>query len=176
MSNQKLPFWLCGGENPKILVAAAAWWIIVQNWLLWPLNQLDAKKCEEVILSLHAWARRVSRLDGESIELYRKRIIFAYANAADSGSTEGFKAIFERLEIGYLEIDERVDGEDFDMVFLTLSDSQLAQNTDLLNQLIREYGRTCRRYILTTFTDINIGVALTEFDCDWSYTKFDFEV
>ncbi|EOF6267785.1 hypothetical protein ACK1GW_005077, partial [Salmonella enterica] len=69
---------------------------------------------------------------GESLSLYRKRVKYAFINAQDAGSVAGFKAIFERLEIGFVEIQERQPGIDWDIILLRLTDSQVSDNTALL--------------------------------------------
>ncbi|EDV6094794.1 hypothetical protein AA490_005094, partial [Salmonella enterica subsp. enterica] len=71
--------------------------------------------CAESILNLIAWQYDISRFDGESLPLYRKRVKYAFINAQDAGSVAGFKAIFERLEIGFVEIQERQPGIDWDI-------------------------------------------------------------
>ncbi|EHL2774531.1 hypothetical protein KCB90_005390, partial [Salmonella enterica subsp. enterica serovar Hvittingfoss] len=45
-----------------------------------------------------------------------------------------------------VEIHERNPGIDWDVILLRLNDSQLAHNSALLSQIVRQYGRTCRRY------------------------------
>ncbi|KPX02447.1 hypothetical protein ALO75_200006 [Pseudomonas syringae pv. coryli] len=55
---------------------------------------------------------------------------------------------------------------DWDVVLLTLSDSQLSENPDLLRVLIRQYGRTCRRYDFVTITPVQLAVALVDFNDD----------
>jgi hypothetical protein len=150
----KLPFWLEGVELVKLRDAATAYWALIETWLKWPLTQFDALTCSEGILNLLAYQRDIQRFKDEPLDLYRKRVGFAYVNAEDAGSKIGFIRIFERLGIGYLEIDERVDPVDWDVVLLRLSDSQLAENMELLQKIIEKYGRTCRRYQLQVITPI----------------------
>jgi len=81
---------------------------------------------------------------------------YAFLNAKDAGSKAGFIRIFERLGIGYVEIEERFDVENWDVIKIRLSDSQLAKKTELLNLIIRKYGRTCRRYTFEVITFVAI--------------------
>lgn len=153
-----LPFWLEGIELVKLRDAATAYWAKIESWMQWPLTQFDALTCSEGILNLLAYQRDIQRFKDEPLELYRKRVGFAYVNAEDAGSKAGFIAIFERLGIGYLEIDERVDPVDWDVVLLRLSDSQLSNNMELLQKIIEKYGRTCRRYQLQVITPMLMTV------------------
>lgn len=84
--------------------------------------------------------------------LFRKRVAFAFVNARDAGSVEGFINIFERLGIGYVELFERQPDIDWDVILVRVTDSQIADNTQLLIQIIRQYGRTCRRYQFEVIT------------------------
>ncbi|MEE7625434.1 phage tail protein [Methylobacter sp. Wu8] len=152
----KLPFWLEGVELVKLRDAATAYWAQIETWLKWPLTQFDALTCSEGVLNLLAYQRDIQRFKDEPLDLYRKRVAFAYVNAEDAGSKIGFIRIFERLGIGYLEIDERVDPVDWDVVLLRLSDSQLSANMELLQKIIEKYGRTCRRYQLQIITPISV--------------------
>jgi len=154
----KLPFWLEGVELVKLRDAAMAYWATIELWIKWPLTQFDALTCSEGVLNLLAYQRDIRRFKDEPMELYRKRVGFAYVNAEDAGSKIGFIRIFERLGIGYLEIDERVDPVDWDVVLLRLSDSQLSTNMELLQRIIEKYGRTCRRYQLQVITPITVAI------------------
>lgn len=162
METIKLPFWLEGTELLKLVAAAKAYWDTIEAWIKWPLSQFDALTCSEGILNLLAYQRDIQRFKDEPLYLYRKRVAFAYVNAEDAGSKQGFINIFSRLGIGYLEIDERVDPIDWDVVLLRLSDSQLAENIELLQRIIEKYGRTCRRYQLQVITPIDLTIDCRE--------------
>ncbi|EDR5175615.1 hypothetical protein CEH78_001503 [Salmonella enterica] len=142
----KLPVWMNKGDIVRLKNTLTRFWMRVYDWLRWPLRQTDPLTCDERILRLIAWQYDITRFNGEPLSLFRKRVKYAFINAQDSGSVAGFKAIFERLEIGTIEIHERNPGIDWDVILLRLSDGQLARNTALLNQIVRQYGRTCRRY------------------------------
>lgn len=117
-------------------------------------------------LWLRRWQRDVTRFNGEPESLFRLRVKYAFINSVDAGSVAGLKRIMQRLGVGYIEIEERMPDRDWDVVLLTLSDSQLSENPDLLRVLIRQYGRTCRRYDFVTITPVRLAVALVDFNDD----------
>ena len=166
MIKLKLPFWLEGVELTKLKNAAQSWWEKVEQWLKWPLLQIDAETCHLTVLDLLAWQRDIQRFQGEPEALYRLRVKYAFINAVEAGSTAGMIRIFQRLGIGYVEIQERLPDQDWDIVSLLLSDSQLSENPVLLRVLIQQYGRTCRRYEFSTITPVSMAVCLAEFNDD----------
>lgn len=166
MSPLKLPFWLAGTELTKLKVAAQTWWARVTEWLRWPLLQMDAETCHLTVLDLLAWQRDITRFKDEPERLYRLRVKFAFINAVDAGSTAGLKRILRRLGVGYVEIDERLAGRDWDVVLLRLSDSQLSENPELLRVLIQQYGRTCRRYDFVSITPVTLRIGAAQFNDD----------
>ncbi|MEB0090078.1 phage tail protein [Pseudomonas sp. CCI4.2] len=161
-----LPFWLSAGELAKLKAAAQVWWETVEGWLQWPLQQLDAEHCHLTILQLLAWQRDISRFRGEPESLFRIRVKFAFINSIDAGSTAGLMRILNRLGVGYVEIDERLPERDWDVVLLKLSDSQLSENPELLRVIVRQYGRTCRRYDFVTITPVTLLIGVAEFNDD----------
>ena len=158
MLNIKLPFWISAEQTEALTKAATRYWSNIEAWLRWPLEQMDPLSCTPGMLDLLAWQRDIERFTTEPLDLYRKRVKYALINAQDAGSKAGFIRIFERLGIGYVEIEERVDPVDWDVILVHLSDSQLSENTELLNRIIQKYGRTCRRYQLTVITPIQTGI------------------
>jgi len=169
MIDIKLPFWLGGEFFYGLRKASVAYWDRIETWITWPLTQFDALTCSEGILYLLAYQRDIQRFTDEPLDLFRKRVALAYVNARDAGSKAGFEAIFARLGVGYLETDERVDPVDWDVVLLRLSDSQIAQNPDLLQRIIQKYGRTCRRYQLQVITPITLGVEARSLGHQYDY-------
>ncbi|MEB3457129.1 phage tail protein [Pasteurella multocida] len=163
----KLPFWMDKGELSKIAQLFEKWWVYVLSAVKFPFNILNEETCGEKILNLIAYQRDVERFDGEPIELFRKRVKYAFLNAKDAGSKAGFIRIFERLGIGYVEITERFDVENWDVIKIHLSDSQLAKNHELLNLIIRKYGRTCRRYTFEVISKKEVTIQHGEFDHDY---------
>jgi hypothetical protein len=158
LANLSLPFWMDKGEPATLLRSARRFWGEVYGWMLWPLKQFDPLTCSEPLLNLIAYDRDITRFDGEPLTLYRKRVAYAFVNAADAGSVEGFINIFDRLGIGYVELQERQPGIDWDVILLRVSDSQLASNTQLMIQIIRQYGRTCRRYQFEVITSESLHI------------------
>lgn len=154
MIKLELKFWLAGTELSKLRDAAQAWWERVESWVSWPLQQLDAETCHLVVLDLMAWQRDITRYQGEPESLYRLRVKWAFVNAVDAGSVAGFKRILQRLGIGDVEIRERQHNRDWDVVQLLLSDQQLSDFPMLLDLIVNQYGRTCRRYELVGTTEL----------------------
>ena len=152
LAGMVLPSWMDQGEPNKLLKTARRFWAEVYGWITWPLNQFDPLTCTPALLNLLAYDRDITRFDGEPLSLFRKRVAFAFVNARDAGSVEGFINIFERLGIGYVELRERQPGIDWDVILVRVTDSQIADNTQLLIQIIRQYGRTCRRYQFEVIT------------------------
>ena len=119
------------------------------------------------MLDLLAWQRDITREKNETLRLYRLRVKYACVNAQDAGSTAGFARIFERLELGAVIVKERNDGLDWDVVLLEINDSVIADNTLLLDFIIRQYGRTCRRYQFQVITPMAFSSCMVEFNNDW---------
>ena len=142
----KLPWWMSGKELTKLKNATIEWFHLVMSWAKWPLEQLDPLTCSQGILDLIAWQRDITRYSGEPLQLFRKRVAYAFVNARDAGSYEGFIKICARLEIGHIITQERQPGWDWDIINIYLEDEQMADNPELLKTIIRQYGRTCRRY------------------------------
>ena len=166
MIKLELPFWLDGEEATKLKATAQAWWESVEGWLRWPLLQMDPETCHLTILDLLAWQRDITRFRGESEALYRLRVKYAFINAVDAGSVAGFQRILQRLGVGYVRISERIPEQDWDIVQLHLSDEQLSENPALLDMIIFQYGRTCRRYEFVTTTAVALTVSAYEFEND----------
>jgi len=166
MIKLKLPFWLDGTQLTKLTAAAQSWWERVEGWLRWPLLQMDPDTCHLTVLDLLAWQRDITRFKDEPEALYRLRVKHAFINAVDAGSTAGMKRILQRLGVGYVEIEERHPDRDWDVVLLQLSNTQLAENPELLRVLIQQYGRTCRRYDFVTITPVTLRVVAVDFNDD----------
>lgn len=176
LAGLRLPSWMDRGEPAKLLRACVKFWSQVYDWITWPLRQFDPLTCAEPLLNLIAWERDITRFNGEPLSLYRKRVNYAFINAQQAGEIAGFIAIFERLGIGYVELLERQDGIDWDVIIVRVTDSQIADNSDLLLEIIRKYGRTCRRYrfevIAALPLHINIGWYQGDYVC-WPATLGD---
>lgn len=136
-----------GVKEPAFLARGImALWRRIRRWCLLPLEVVDPLTCSRELLDLLAWERDIRRFDGEPLELYRRRVKYAFINAMDAGEVAGFKRIFERLGIGWCELHERQAGAPWDVITIEVTDSAIAGNQQLMEALIRHYGRTCRRY------------------------------
>lgn len=161
-----LPFWLSGAELSKLTSAAHTWFSKLGDAALWPATQLDARTASLEVLDLMAWQRNISRYSGEPERLYRLRVAYAYANARDAGSIAGWKRIFERLELGTLELEERVAGQDWDIIGVVVDDTTFPDSQNILELIINEYGRTCRRYRFISRIVHSVTVTACAFDND----------
>ncbi|MBC3957677.1 phage tail protein [Pseudomonas triticifolii] len=166
MIKLELPFWLDGDQITRLKASAQAWWESAESWLRWPLLQLDAETCHVAVLDLLAWQRDITRYDGETESLFRLRVKYAFINAVDAGSVAGFRRILQRLGVGDVRILERQPDRDWDIVQLYLSDAQLSENPTLLNIIVHQYGRTCRRYELVATTELSLAVTAFEVSND----------
>ncbi len=164
--NLKLPWWMSGEELTKLKDSSQIWFTKTIKWSGWPLTQLDPRTAQPGIVNLIAWQRGIDRFSDEPMDMYRLRVFHAYANASDAGSNHGFVKIFQRLQIGYIEQDERLPDKDWDIIVLRVSDSITAQHPEFMNWLIKTYGRTCRRYEWEVITVLSMEVKSGTFDWD----------
>lgn len=173
--NLQLSFWMSKGNTKNLLQFLNSWFLYLRSLLLWPIQQFDLDTCALFIVDMIAWERDVERFNQEPEWLYRRRVKFAYANARDAGTVAGFKRIWERMQLGYLEIEERIDGRDWDVVNLVVSESAVSENPELLDIIIEKYGRTCRRYEWTTIanTRVNIRTATIEHSSEYITAKLE---
>lgn len=123
-----------------------SFWQQIRLWLLISLGVVNPLTCNKDLLDLLAWERDIKRFIDEPLEIYRKRVKYAFVNALDAGEVAGFKRIFERLGLGECDIHERVEGADWDVITVEVTDDAISSNPSLLQGLILHYGRTCRRY------------------------------
>jgi len=161
-----LPFWMEGAETGSLASSAQSWFQKLGQVALLPARQLDPLTCQATVLDLIAWQRGVTRYRGEPERAYRLRVAYAYANAKDAGSVAGWGRIFQRLEVGEMDMEERMDGQDWDVLGVVLSDEDLSENQRLVEIIIEEYGRTCRRYRLVSRQASTITARLGRFDHD----------
>ncbi|MEZ9564814.1 phage tail protein [Vibrio artabrorum] len=170
-----IPWWQDGSttsediKEPHFLSKGVfAFFKIVWGWLLFPLRQMDALTCSENTLELMAWDRDIKRFEGEPLSLFRKRVKYAAVNAKDAGSVAGFKRIFERLGIGIVAFKEREDAVQWDVCTIEITDGDISNNTKLVQTLIEQYGRTCRRYRFQVTFPTTLTVASGEFSHNFS--------
>ncbi|WP_431638388.1 phage tail protein [Enterobacter mori] len=160
-----LPVWMNKGEPLTLAHASKTWWERVREWLTFPLAQIDVDTCDEQLLALLAYQRDVERFPGESLSLFRLRVKHAFVNAQDAGSIAGFAPIFERLEIGEIQQLERQLQYEWDVILIRINDEQLSRDNTLMMRLVRQYGRTCRRYFFDVVNENSEYIYPGHFDC-----------
>jgi len=160
-----LPVWMNKGEPLTLAHASKTWWERVKDWLMFPLAQIDVDTCDEQLLALLAYQRDVERFPGESLGLFRLRVKYAFVNAQDAGCMAGFSRIFERLEIGEIQQLERQLQYDWDVILIRINDEQLSRDNTLMMRLVRQYGRTCRRYFFDVMNENTDYIHPGHFDC-----------
>ncbi|NRD73267.1 phage tail protein [Shewanella sp. VB17] len=169
------PWWMDGvtlpstpePQEPAMLSAGMqSFWQRVRGWFIWPLAQKDPLTCSLEMLNLLAWERNISRVKDEPEWLYRKRVNFAFINARDAGSSQGFINIMSRLGVPVLAIDERKSGLDWDVISIELDDARVL-NAALLGSIIQDYGRTCRRYEYVSNKAASVQLAVSECNNDY---------
>ena len=162
----QLPIWLTEKNVTALAKVAQSYWQEIESYLFWWLEQQHSENAQTAILDLLAWERGINRLPGESVELYGLRVKHAFANATDAGSNVGMEQIFKRLGFGFIQVNERVPGFDWDMVEIAMLEDEFSGKEQLVNEVIKQYGRTCRRYFLSAMSVINTtdAIALVEFD------------
>jgi len=162
----QLPVWLKGKDVTTLAKVAQDFWQQIEGHLFWWLEQQHSENAQAAILDLLAWERGITRLPNESIALYGLRVKHAFVNATDAGYGLGMEHIFKRLGFGFIQINERVSGFDWDMVEIAMLETEFAGNENLVTEVIKQYGRTCRRYFLTALTAVDTveAIGLVEFD------------
>ncbi|QYK02451.1 phage tail protein [Shewanella psychrotolerans] len=170
-----LPWWMDGEtlsttdepQEPAMLGnGMQSFWQRMRSWFVWPLTQKDPLTCSVDMLSLLAWERRITQFRDEPLWLYRKRVAYAFINAKDAGSTQGFINIMSRLGVPVLSIDERQVNRDWDIISIELDDTKVA-SAALLGTIIQDYGRTCRRYEFVANKASSLYLAVTECNNDY---------
>ncbi|HBE4922673.1 TPA: hypothetical protein KMA05_005026, partial [Escherichia coli] len=87
----------------------------------------------------------------------------------DSGERAGFERIFKRLGVGDVKTLERQLQHDWDVILLRINDTQLSENNALMMQLVRQYGRTCRRYFFQVINTTTARLTAGTFDGHYRY-------
>ena len=160
----KPSFWMNTGNLKHTAAFLDSWFQYVLSLLEWPLRQFDAATAEMFVVNLLAWERDIDRFSGEPDWLYRRRVKYAEQNVKDAGSMAGFKRIWERMELGSLDIEERIPGRDWDIINLTVTEHALSQYPDLIKVILSNYAITCRRYELTSVAIDQIKVRFNYFE------------
>lgn len=166
MDKPQLPIWLDQKDVTELARIANDFWQQLEQQMFWWLEQLHSEEAQETILNLLAFERDIRRLPGEELPLFGKRVKYAFANAKDAGFSVGMERIFKRLGFGFVAFNERVAGFDWDMIEVQMLESEYASREVLVQELISQYGRTCRRYFLSAMAEISTDevYGLVEFD------------
>lgn len=172
MANQ-IATWLNKGYAEKLVKAATGYWEQSRNYVMWAVQQKNEQQNEEPILGLLAWERLTQRLNSEPLDLYRKRVQHALVNTIDAGEIATIKDIFNRLDLQVINVRERIEGRDWDIIAIDMTDSALASAYELLPELIQLYGRTCRRYELTVhnLAAVSLSLGITHVQWDNNYVS-----
>lgn len=155
--------WMYQRELFKFAKALTNYWRIIQNSLQYPLQRLDPMTSDIEIVKLMAWERDVEPLAQETEIVFRTRVAYAFSFALNGGEVSGFTQMFERLGIGYTKQIERQDNVDWDVITIEAASSDLSDNAFLMNAVIRQYGRTCRRYFVNVTFPENINIRHAQF-------------
>lgn len=172
MANQ-IATWLNKGYAEKLVKAATGYWSQSRNYVMWAVQQKDELQNEEPILGMLAWERLTQRLNSEPLDLYRKRVQHALVNTIGAGEIATIKDIFNRLDLQVINVRERIEGRDWDIIAIDMTDSALASAYELLPELIQLYGRTCRRYELTVhnLAVVSLSLGITHVQWDNNYVS-----
>ncbi|MCD9511944.1 hypothetical protein GLP35_14915 [Photobacterium phosphoreum] len=153
------------GELAKLALALHGYWARVAEVMKLPLAHLDPMTAPIEFVDLIAWQRDIQRLGKEPEDIYRIRVKYAFEFAQNGGDVDGFRKIFEKLGLNWINLFERQDIKNWDVVTIETSDGDLSQKTWLMGQLIRQYGRTCRRYRFQVTYPITGYLSCGDFGC-----------
>ena len=144
-----LPFWFAGPEVSRLAKTAQAFWQRLEDALWNALRQGNIAQCSLAALELHAWERGVSRLPGEPEALWRQRVQHALTTSIESGSRAGLEKILTTYGVKNFSVLERQPDNDWDVIEITLDPDALSADTALLDRIFAEWGRVCRRHVIT---------------------------
>ncbi|HCG8177896.1 TPA: hemolysin [Vibrio parahaemolyticus] len=159
------------GELAKFARAMCNYWEHVRAAFEMPLQQHDPLTAPMALVNMLAWQREVERLGQEPEALFRIRVAHAYGFARDAGSIAGWEEMFTKLGYPHITQDERLDNVDWDVISLKIKDGDLTNVPKLIDTVIRQYGRTCRRYQYTTYSDAHVGVNSLSANASYSTSK-----
>lgn len=161
-----LRYWMGRGEIAKFARAMRNYWGHVKAAFEMPLQQHDPLTAPMALVSILAWQRGVEKLGQEPESLFRIRVAHAYGFSRDAGSVSGWEDMFEKLGYPHIVQDERLTNVDWDVISLKIRDGDLSDIPDLLDTVVRQYGRTCRRYQYTTYIDMPLQARPQNFDAE----------
>lgn len=167
----KMKHWLAkpGSELDKLRKGAVRFWQRYVELLQFPAKQLDPMTAELEFVHLMAWERDIEQIPTETELMYRTRVKYALPFAKGAGSTKGWLEMFNKLGIPSLTIEERFSEIDWDVVDLQFLDADLGSRQALIDYICRQYGRTTRRYQLSTIAIMPVAYSLSAFDNQQNY-------
>ncbi|MGF1688358.1 phage tail protein [Photobacterium japonica] len=152
-----LRYWMGRGELAKLARALQNYWAHVKAAFEMPLQQHDPLTAPIALVNILAWQRDVERLGQEPEALFRIRVAHAYSFSRDAGSVAGWEEMFEKLGYPHIAQDERLVNVDWDVISLKIRDGDLTKVPKLLDTVVRQYGRTCRRYQYTSYVEMPLA-------------------
>ncbi|EJT1895940.1 hemolysin [Vibrio alginolyticus] len=149
-----LRYWMGRGELAKFARAMRNYWEHVRAAFEMPLQQHDPLTAPMALVNILAWQREIERLGQEPEDVFRIRVAHAYGFAREAGSIVGWEDMFAKLGYPHIVQDERLAKIDWDVISLKIRDGDLSNVPKLLDTVIRQYGRTCRRYQYTSYVEM----------------------
>ncbi|EPE2696313.1 hypothetical protein ACSHDS_003243 [Vibrio alginolyticus] len=92
----------------------------------------------------------------------------AYGFARDAGTIAGWEEMFAKLGYPHITQDERLANVDWDVISLKIKDGDLTNVPRLLDTVIRQYGRTCRRYQYTSYVEMPLAARSKNIEAQYS--------
>ncbi|TOO92251.1 hemolysin [Vibrio parahaemolyticus] len=148
-----LRYWMGRGGLAKFARAMRNYWEHVRAAFEMPLQQHDPLTAPMALVNILAWQREIERLGQEPEALFRIRVAHAYGFSRDAGTIAGWEDMFAKLGYPHITQDERLANMDWDVISLKIRDGDLTNVPKLLDTVIRQYGRTCRRYQYTSYVE-----------------------
>ena len=167
----RLRFWQSGPVLTGLAGLFDRWWDKVQKWISFSASPVDVMTAPLGLVDLLAWERGITRLYGEGENLYRLRVCHAFLNARDAGQKAGFERIFKRLNIELTGQAERVDPDNWDVIYLESNDPLFTSVPGLFGALTESYGRTCRRYALIQSVVFGCGLTAAHTGCSIEFLE-----
>ncbi|WP_061008759.1 phage tail protein [Vibrio sp. CUB2] len=164
----KLRYWMGRGELAKFARAMRNYWGHVKSAFEMPLQQHDPLTAPMALVNILAWQREIERLGQEPEKLFRIRVAHAYGFARDAGSIAGWEDMFAKLGYPHIVQDERLEDINWDVISLKIKDSDLTNIPNLLDTVIRQYGRTCRRYQYTSYVEMPLAARSKNVEAQYS--------
>lgn len=163
-----LRYWMGRGELAKFARAMRNYWEHVRAAFEMPLQQHDPLTAPMALVNILAWQREVERLGQEPEALFRIRVAHAYGCARDAGTIAGWEEMFAKLGYPHITQDERLANVDWDVISLKIKDGDLTNVPKLLDTVIRQYGRTCRRYQYTSYVEMPLAARSKNIEAQYS--------